>query len=49
MYQCPEGEYCGMPITKGMSLKDDGVYNLELVSFGIIHFDDIVFAMVTIV
>ena len=37
-----------MPTSEGMSLKDDGVYNLELVSFGIIHFDDIIFARVTI-
>jgi len=38
-----------MPTTEKMTLKDDGVYNLELVNFGIIHFDDIIFAMVTII
>ena len=32
-----------------MSLEDDGVYNLELINYRIIHFDDLIFAMVSIV
>ena len=48
-FSCPKHETCGAPTTENMTLKDDGVYDFENVSFGIIHFDDIVFAMVTII
>ena len=32
-----------------MSLVDDGVYDLEYINYRIIHFDDLIFAMVTII
>ena len=48
-YMCPKHEFCGAPTSKNMTLKDDGVYNSENVNFGIIHFDDIVYAMITII
>lgn len=39
-YQCPAGLYCGSPIEYGISLQDDGVYQDELVNYGIATFDN---------
>ena len=52
-YQCDAtlGHFCGKPLPSinGYSLEDDDVPNMEYINYGIIHFDDIYYAMVTII
>ena len=52
-YYCDEnlGHYCGKPLPSinGYTLDDDGVPNMDYINHGIIHFDDIYYAMVTII
>ena len=52
-YTCDvdQGHYCGKPLpsVNGYTLEEDGVPNTEYINYGIIHFDDIPFAMVTII
>ena len=52
-YQCDKdlGHFCGKPLPSinGFTLEDDGVPGLDYISYGIIHFDSIHYAMITIV
>ena len=46
-----KGHFCGKPLPSinNYSLEDDGVPNMDYINYGIIHFDDIYFAMITII
>jgi hypothetical protein len=39
-YQCPEGLFCGSPLSYGISLEQDGVYNDKKIQYGINAFDN---------
>jgi hypothetical protein len=43
--------YCGKPLPSinGYTLEDDDVKSMDYINYGIIHFDTIIFAMVTII
>ena len=47
-YQCPKGLYCGSPIQYGISLEDDGVYDDELIQYGVGNFDNIAQAFIAV-
>jgi hypothetical protein len=48
LHQCPAGQYCGGPQDFGLPRSIDDVKNSELISYGIVHFDNIAAAIVTI-
>ena len=47
-YECPNGRTCGHPQTYDIARSDDYVYNNTLIDYGIIHFDNIGNAMLSI-
>lgn len=50
-YECSPNAYCRKPLPSinGFSLEDDDVPNNGDINYGIIHFDDIYYAMVSII
>ena len=52
-YYCDasKGHFCGKPLpsVNGYSLQEDDVENTDYINYGIIHFDNIIYAMVSII
>ena len=53
MFTCDntQNHYCGKPLPSinGYTLNEDDVPNMESIMYGIVHFDDIYYAMVAII
>ena len=48
-FLCPKGYFCGKPNDRNLTLTVDDPVNQELIMYGIVTFDNIIYAFITII